>query len=141
MENTYGAKKQKISTNFYFLNIPHIRGILEKKYKMVFDTHIGGGKPQPKVEDDDDEPSVDDYMRMKAENKDLKQQIFQLTEALNKLQTVEVVPQNMFLEQEKKPRKKATIVNEEVEAEDIVVDETVENIDDAIANLCIFSKK
>jgi hypothetical protein len=140
MENTYRAKKQKISTNFYFLNIPHIRGILEKKYKMVFDTNIGGGSPQPKVEEDDDEPSVDDYVRMKAENKDLKQQILQLTEALNKLQTVEVIPQNMFLEQEKKPRKKATI-EAEADAEGIVVDETNENIDDAIANLCIFSKK
>lgn len=93
-----------------------------------------------KVEEDDDEPSVDDYMRMKAENKDLKQQILQLTEALNNLQIVEEVSQNMFLEQEKKPRKKVTVVNE-VEVEDIVVDETVENIDDAIANLCIFSKK
>ena len=75
MENTYGARKQKISSNFYFLNIPHIRGILEKKYKMVFDTHLGS---QPEVEEDDDEPSVDDYMRMKTENKDLKQQILQL---------------------------------------------------------------
>lgn len=131
MENTYGARKRKISTNFYFLNIPHIRGILEKKYKMVFDTHMG---TQPKVEEDDDEPSVDDYMRMKTENKDLEQQIVQLQEALNKLQTVEVIPQNMFLEQEKKPRRKAIIVNDvEEEAEDIV-------IDDAIANLCIFSK-
>ena len=59
MENIYGARKQKISTNFYFLNIPHIRGILEKKYKMVFDTHMG---TQPKEEEG--EPSVDDYMRM-----------------------------------------------------------------------------
>jgi hypothetical protein len=106
---------------------------------MVFDTHLGS---QPKVEEDDDEPSVDDYMRMKAENKDLKQQILQLTEALNKLQTVEVIPQNMFLEQGKKPRKRATLVTDvEEETEDnIVIDETVENIDDAIANLCIFSK-
>jgi cell division septum initiation protein DivIVA len=107
---------------------------------MVFDTHIGGGSPQPKVEEDDDEPSVDDYMRMKAENKDLKQQILQLQEALNNLQFVENVSQNMFLEQEKKPRKKVT-VETKAEAEDIVIDETVENIDDVIANFCIFSKQ
>jgi hypothetical protein len=75
---------------------------------VLFDTHMG---TQPKVEEDEDEPSVDDYMRMKTKNKDLKNQILLLTEALNKLQTVEVIPQNMFLEQlEKKPRKTATLV-------------------------------